>query len=45
MESFRQIIEFVGSAVDALGVLILIIGALYATISFLFGKQTAADTP
>jgi uncharacterized membrane protein len=31
--------------VDAVGVLVLLIGALYATIGFLFRKQTGVDSP
>lgn len=45
MEAFRQVVEVVGTAVDALGVLILILGALYATVCFLLRKQTATDSP
>ena len=45
IEDFHRIIELVGSAVDAVGVLILLVGAFYATICFLFRKQASDDTP
>ncbi len=45
MEEFRRIIDLVGSAVDAVGVLILIVGAVYATICFLFRKRESQDSP
>ncbi len=45
MDRFRQIIELVGIAVDGVGVLILIIGAIYAIVSFLLGRHAGTDSP
>jgi uncharacterized membrane protein len=45
MEHFRQLMEFVGTAVDGVGVLIVVAGALFATGRFLFSRRKGADTP
>lgn len=45
MDRFRQIIELVGNAVDGVGVLVLIIGAIYAIVCFLLGRHVGADSP
>ena len=45
MDRYSQIIEFVGSVMDGLGVLVLIVGAFYSTVAFLLRKQIAADDP
>src|SRR6516162_8620552 len=45
MELFREIIEVVGTVMDGLGVLVLIVGALHATVCFLLRKQVGADDP
>jgi uncharacterized membrane protein len=45
MEPFSQIIELVGSVMDGLGVLVLIVGALYAMIAFLLRRRVGADDP
>lgn len=45
MNHFRQIIELVGSAVDAMGVLVLVCGVIYSTGCFLLKKQAGTDSP
>ena len=45
MERFSRIIEFVGGVMDGLGVLVLIVGALYSMLAFLVRKHVAADNP
>ncbi len=45
MEHFSEIIEIVGSVMDGLGVLVLIAGALYATIAFLLRRRVGGDDP
>lgn len=45
MDRFRQIIELVGGAVDAVGVLVLIIGAIHAIFCFLLGTHAGTDSP
>jgi len=45
MDRFNQIIEFFGSVIDGLGVLVLIVGALYALTAFLLRRQMGADDP
>ena len=42
MDSFRGVIELVGTAVDAAGVLVIVIGVLYATIQFLLKRGPVA---
>lgn len=43
MDRFIQIIELAGSVMDGLGVLVLIVGALYSTIAFVLRKHAGAD--
>jgi len=45
MDRFSQIIEFVGSVIDGLGVLVLIVGALYSMAAFVLRKQMGTDDP
>jgi len=45
MDHFIQIIELVGNVMDGLGVLVLIVGALYSTIAFLLRRHVGADDP
>jgi uncharacterized membrane protein len=40
MERFREIMEFVGTAVDTAGVSVMVIGAIIATVRFLLKSQT-----
>ena len=39
MDYFRELMDGVGTAIDAAGVLIIVIGALLATCRFLFRRQ------
>lgn len=41
MEHFRHIIEIIGLAIDTAGVLVIVIGALYATSRFLLQRPKA----
>jgi uncharacterized membrane protein len=45
MDLFSRIIELVGSVMDGLGVLVLIVGALYSMATFLLRRQVGADDP
>src|SRR6516162_7182711 len=45
MDRFSEIIELVGSVMDGMGVLVLIVGALYSMIVFLLRRQVGADDP
>ena len=45
MENFRQLMELVGTAIDAVGVVIIVAGALLATGRFMFSKQKGENTP
>lgn len=45
MENFRAFMEIVGTAVDGFGVLIVVVGALYATIRFLSRRQPGEANP
>lgn len=45
MDRFSQTVEFVGRVMDGLGVLVLILGALYALIAFLLHRQMGANDP
>ena len=45
MDRFSQIIEFVGSVMDGMGVLVLIVGALYSMIAFVLRRHVGADDP
>jgi len=38
MENFRSLMELVGTGIDAFGVLIVVVGALRATIHFIAGR-------
>jgi hypothetical protein len=40
MERFREIMEFVGTAVDTAGVSVMVFGAIIATARFLLKSQT-----
>jgi uncharacterized membrane protein len=42
MEYYRQVMEFVGRAVDAVGVFIVVAGALLATLRFLRRRRGSA---
>ena len=42
MERFREIMEFVGTAVDTAGVSVMVIGAIIATARFLLKSQADA---
>jgi uncharacterized membrane protein len=43
MSQFREVMEIVGTAVDAVGVLIVVAGALYATGRFLLPRREDAS--
>src|SRR6478736_215036 len=45
MEQFRQLMEFVGTGVDAVGVLVVVVGAVYATGRFAFRKEQPDVSP
>lgn len=45
MDRFRELMELVGTGVDAVGVLVVIVGALYATGRFFFRKEQFPATP
>lgn len=45
MDRFSQIIEFIGSVMDALGVLVLIVGAFYSMAIFVLRRQVGAEDP
>jgi uncharacterized membrane protein len=45
MNRFREIMELVGTAIDAMGVLIVVAGALYASARFLFQREQLPATP
>ena len=45
MTEFRALMEVVGTAVDAVGVLIVVAGALFATARFLFGPRDEPAGP
>lgn len=42
MEYYRQVMEFIGRAVDAVGVFIVVIGAFLATVRFLRRRRGSA---
>ena len=42
MERFREIMEFLGTAVDTAGVSVMVIGAIIATARFLLKSQADA---
>jgi uncharacterized membrane protein len=42
MENFRDLMQIVGTAVDAVGVIVIVIGALIATGRYLLAMQGAA---
>jgi uncharacterized membrane protein len=42
MEQFRNWIEIVGTGIDAVGVLVVVVGAVYATARFIFKKEQTA---
>lgn len=44
MQTFRDIMEIVGFAVDGVGVLIIIIGAVVSTYRFLFQRTSTSYT-
>ena len=44
MTLYRELMEGIGTAVDAAGVLVIVIGALRATGRFLFRRQEEAGT-
>jgi uncharacterized membrane protein len=41
MTGFRAVTEIVGTAVDAVGVLIVVVGAIFATDRFLVGRRAS----
>lgn len=45
MEVFRYYIELVGTGIDAIGVLVVVVGALYATAKFALKREQTTDTP
>jgi uncharacterized membrane protein len=45
MERFRDLMELVGTGVDALGVLVVLVGTIYATGRFFFLKEQLPQTP
>lgn len=45
MDRFSRIIEFIGSVMDGLGVLVLILGAVYALLGFLLRWRAGEDDP
>jgi uncharacterized membrane protein len=45
MDAFRHTMEVVGTAVDAIGVLVVVAGALYASVRFLFHREQLPATP
>jgi uncharacterized membrane protein len=45
MDQFRNVMEFIGTAVDAGGVLIVVAGALFATGRFLFPGRAEPTDP
>jgi len=45
MERFPQIIELVGTAIDGVGVVVLVIGSIYAIICFLLRRHAGTDSP
>ena len=45
MDRFSQIIEFIGNVMDGMGVLVLIVGALYSMAALLLRRQVGADDP
>ena len=42
MEWFRNCIEIIGTGIDAVGVLVVVLGALYATATFAITRQQTA---
>lgn len=40
MDYYRMIMQLIGTCVDALGVMIIVIGAAIATVRFLLGRRT-----
>jgi len=45
MTAFRDIMDFVGTAIDAAGVFVIVSGALFAAVQFLRGKKGEAENP
>jgi uncharacterized membrane protein len=43
MEPFRKDIELVGTGIDAMGVLVVVLGALYAPAKFVLKRERTAD--
>ena len=43
MVLYRELMGFIGMAVDAIGVLVIVVGAIIATGRFLVGRQGGAD--
>ena len=44
MDYYRQLMEGIGTAIDAVGVLVIVVGALLATGRFLFRRQEEAGS-
>lgn len=45
MIQFRNVMEVVGTVVDATGVFVIVIGALLAAVRFLLGRQGSVENP
>jgi hypothetical protein len=39
MTSFKELVEFTGAGVDGVGVLLIVVGAIFATWRFLLGGK------
>jgi uncharacterized membrane protein len=39
MTSFKELVEFIGAGVDGVGVLLIVVGAIFATWRFLLGGK------
>ena len=44
MVNYREIMDYIGTGVDAVGVLLIVVGALVATWRFLFRRQEGPAT-
>jgi uncharacterized membrane protein len=45
MQQFRNVMELIGTGIDAVGVLVVVAGALYATGRFLVRREELPATP
>ena len=44
MASFKELVEIIGIGVDGVGVLLIVVGAMFATWRFLLGGKTTSFT-